>query len=194
MVVSFCIHTNNSSCCLAFLPEIAIVSFLVCSHSNRYITVSSCFNLHFSNDKLCWASFHMLPCHLCIFFGEACSDLFPIFKLVCLFSCSVLESSLYMLNTSSGLCFANIFSQSVVCLLTPLHEKFFNLNKVQRTNFFFYGSLFSMEIPVLWLPDAQSWHIGKDPDAGKDWGQEEKVTTEDEMVGWHHWLNGHGFG
>ena len=61
-----------------------------------------------------------------------------------------------MLNTSSGLCFANIFSQSVVCLLSPLHENFFNLNKVQLTNFFFYGSLFSMEIPVVWLPDAQS--------------------------------------
>ena len=39
-----------------------------------------------------------------------------------------------------------------------------------------------------------SWLIGKDPDAGKGWGQEEKGTTEDEMVGWHHWLDGHGFG
>ena len=43
-------------------------------------------------------------------------------------------------------------------------------------------------------PDVESWLIWKDPDAGKDWGQEEKGTTEDEMVGWHHWLNGHGFG
>ena len=50
------------------------------------------------------------------------------------------------------------------------------------------------ETPVLWAPDAKSWLIGKDPDAGKDWGQEEKGTTEDEMVGWHHQLNGHGFG
>ena len=50
------------------------------------------------------------------------------------------------------------------------------------------------ETPVLWPPDAKSWLIGKDPDAGKDWGQEEKGTTEDEMVGWHHRLNGHGFG
>ena len=40
----------------------------------------------------------------------------------------------------------------------------------------------------------KSWFIGKDPDARRDWGQEEKGTTEDEMVGWHHWLNGHGFG
>ena len=46
----------------------------------------------------------------------------------------------------------------------------------------------------LWPPDAKSWLIWKDPDAGKDWGQEEKGTTEDETVGWHHRLNGHGFG
>ena len=50
------------------------------------------------------------------------------------------------------------------------------------------------ETPILWLPDAKSWLIGKDPDAGKDWGQEEKRMTEGEMAGWHHWLNGHGFG
>ena len=50
------------------------------------------------------------------------------------------------------------------------------------------------ETPILWPPDAKSWLIGKDPDAGKDWGQEKKGTTEDEMVGWHHWLNGHEFG
>ena len=47
------------------------------------------------------------------------------------------------------------------------------------------------ETPVLWPPDAKSWLIWKDPDIGKDWGQEEKGTTEDEMVGWHHRLNGH---
>ena len=47
------------------------------------------------------------------------------------------------------------------------------------------------ETPILWPPDAKNWLTGKDPDAGKDWGQEEKGMTEDEMVGWHHWLNGH---
>ena len=50
------------------------------------------------------------------------------------------------------------------------------------------------ETPTLWPPDAKSWLIWKDPDAGKDWGQEEKGTTEDEVVGWHHRLNGCGFG
>ena len=49
------------------------------------------------------------------------------------------------------------------------------------------------ETPILWPPDAKSWLIGKEPDAGKDWGQEEKGTTEDERVGWHHQLNWHGF-
>ena len=50
------------------------------------------------------------------------------------------------------------------------------------------------ETPILWPPDAKSWLIWKDPDVGKDWGQEEKGTREDEIVGWHHGLNGHGFG
>ena len=46
------------------------------------------------------------------------------------------------------------------------------------------------ETPVLWPPHAKSWLIGKDSDTGRDWGQEEKGMTEDEMVGWHHWLDG----
>ena len=49
------------------------------------------------------------------------------------------------------------------------------------------------ETPILWPPDAKNWLLGKDPDAGKDWRQEERGTTEDEMVGWHHRLNGHEF-
>ena len=49
------------------------------------------------------------------------------------------------------------------------------------------------ETPILWPPDVKSWLIGKDPDAGKDWRWEEKGTAEDEIVGCHHWLNGHEF-
>ena len=49
------------------------------------------------------------------------------------------------------------------------------------------------EAPVLWPPGVKSWLIGKEPDDGKDWGQEEKGVTEDEMVGWHHGLNEHEF-
>ena len=47
------------------------------------------------------------------------------------------------------------------------------------------------ETPILWPPYAKNWLTGKDPDAAKDWRQEGKGTTEDEMVGWHHWLDGH---
>ena len=50
-----------------------------------------------------------------------------------------------------------------------------------------------VETLVLWPPDAKNWLIGKDPDAGKNWRQEEKGTREDEMFGWHHWLDGHEF-
>ena len=49
------------------------------------------------------------------------------------------------------------------------------------------------ETPILWPAHAKSWLIGKDPDAGRDWGQEEKGTTEDEIAGWHHRLDGHEF-
>ena len=50
------------------------------------------------------------------------------------------------------------------------------------------------ETPILWPPDVKSWLIWKDPDTGKDWEQEEKGATEDEMVGWHHRIDGHEFG
>ena len=49
------------------------------------------------------------------------------------------------------------------------------------------------ETPIFWLPDAKNWLIWKNPDAGKNWRREEKGVTELEMVGWHHWLNGHEF-
>ena len=53
--------------------------------------------------------------------------------------------------------------------------------------------LCNYEPPIFWPPDMKNWVIGKDPDAGKDWRWEEKGKTEDEMVGWHHWLHGHEF-
>ena len=55
------------------------------------------------------------------------------------------------------------------------------------------GTNAEAEIPILWPPDAKNWLIWKDPNAGKDWRQEEKGKTDDEMAGWHHWLNGHDF-
>ena len=63
--------------------------------------------------------------------------------------------------------------------------------KVNQTSIFIGRTDAKAEAPILWPSDAKSWLIGKDPDVGKDWRQEEKGTTNDEMVGWHHRLNGH---
>ena len=72
--------------------------------------------------------------------------------------------------------------------IQPIHPK-------GNWSWMFIGRTYvEAETPILWPPDMKSWLIGKDPVAGKDWGQEEKGTTEDEMVGWHHWLKRHGFG
>ena len=68
--------------------------------------------------------------------------------------------------------------------IQPVHPK------GDRSRVFFGRTDVEAETPVLWPSHAKSWLIGKDPDAGKDWGQEEKGTREDEMAGWHHWLDG----
>ena len=76
---------------------------------------------------------------------------------------------------------------------SPLDSKEIKaVNSKENQSWTFIGRT-DAEPPILWPPDAKSQLIGKDPDAGKDWRQEEKGTTEDEMVGWHHWLNGHEF-
>ena len=64
------------------------------------------------------------------------------------------------------------------------------LKEISQPWVFFGRNDAEAETPVLWPPHAKSWLIGKDSDAGRDWGQEEKGTTEDEMAGWHHWLDG----
>ena len=56
------------------------------------------------------------------------------------------------------------------------------------------GVMLKLKTPILWPPHAKNWPSGKDSDAGRDWGQEEKGMTEDEMAGWHHQLDGHEFG
>ena len=72
--------------------------------------------------------------------------------------------------------------------IQPVHPKGYQ-------SWVFIGeTVVEVETPILWPPDVESWLIWKDPDAGKDWRQEEKGMTEDEMVGWHHRHNGHGFG
>ena len=72
----------------------------------------------------------------------------------------------------------------------PTSPFFFILMKIHQSWVFFGRNDAKAETPVLWPPYAKSWLIGKDSDAGRDWGQEEKGMTEDEMAGWHHWLNG----
>ena len=71
--------------------------------------------------------------------------------------------------------------------IQPVHSK------GDQSWVFFGRTDVEAETPIFWPPDVKSWLFWKDPDAGKDWGQE-KGTTEDEMVGWHHRLNGHEFG
>ena len=71
--------------------------------------------------------------------------------------------------------------------IQPVHSK------GDQSWVFFGRTDVEAETPVLWPPDAKSWLIRKDSDAGRDWGQEEKGTTEDEMAGWLHWLDGHEF-
>ena len=66
--------------------------------------------------------------------------------------------------------------------------------KEHQSRVFIGGTDVEAETPIFWPPDAKSWLIWKDPDAGKDCGQEEKGMTEDEMAGRHHRLNGHEFG
>ena len=68
--------------------------------------------------------------------------------------------------------------------IQPVHSK------GDQSWVFFERNDAKAETPVLWPPHVKSWLIGKDSDSGKDWGQEEKGTTEDEMAGWHHWLDG----
>ena len=70
--------------------------------------------------------------------------------------------------------------------IPPTHPK-------GNQSWIFIGRTDEAEAPILWPPDAKNWLIGKEPDAGKDWRQEEKGMTEDEVVGWHHRLDGHEF-
>ena len=80
-------------------------------------------------------------------------------------------------------------------LKSPLYCKEIQpVNPEGNQPYIFIGrSVAEAEVPIRWPPDIKSRFFGKDPDAGKDWGQEEKGTTEDEMVWWHQWLDGHEF-
>ena len=80
-------------------------------------------------------------------------------------------------------------------LESPLDSKEIQLVQTKGNQSWIFSGKTDVEAEtlILWAHDGKIWLTGKDPDAGKDWRQEEKGTTEDEMVGWHHWLNGHEF-
>ena len=72
------------------------------------------------------------------------------------------------------------------------HKEIKPVNPKGNQSWIFTGEMGAKaEAPILWPPNEKNWLIGKDPDAGKEWRQEEKGATEDEMVGWYHWLDGH---
>ena len=84
--------------------------------------------------------------------------------------------------------------------LEKTHESPFNCKEIKpahpkgNQSWIFIGRTDAeAETPIIWPPDMKNWLTGKDPDAGKDWRQKEKGMTEDEMIGWHHWLDGHEF-
>ena len=85
-------------------------------------------------------------------------------------------------------CWRRLFESPLDCKeIQPVHSK------GNQSWVFFGRNDAKAEIPILWPPHAKSWLIGKDSDAGRDWGQEEKGMTEDEMGGWHHRLDGREF-
>ena len=75
---------------------------------------------------------------------------------------------------------------------SPLDCKIKPVNPKGNQPWIFIGRT-DAEASIFWPPNVKNWLTGKDPDIGKNWGQEEKGMTEDEMVGWHHWLNGHEY-
>ena len=102
-------------------------------------------------------------------------------------------TSIVFKHMNTSIVFQHVLEKTLESLLDckeiqPVHPK-------EDQSWVFIGRTdVETEIPVLWPPDAKSWLIWKDPDAGKDWGPGEKGTTEDEMVGWHPRLNGYEFG
>ena len=109
----------------------------------------------------------------------------------------VLSSQSYGFSSSHewlwGLDYKEIWALKNWCFWTVFWWRLVECKEIQPVNPKENFPEYSLEGPILWPPDAKNWLIGKDPDAGKDWRQEEKGTKEDEMVGRHHQLDGHEF-
>ena len=111
---------------------------------------------------------------------------------ICLVKAMVFPVVMYGCESWKNWCFWIVLEKTLESLLDckeiqPVHPK-------RDQSWVFIGRTdVEAATPILWSPNVKSWLIWEDPDAGKDWGQEEKGMTEDEMVGWHHRLNGHEF-
>ena len=97
------------------------------------------------------------------------------------------------LNIQKNWCFWTVVLEKT--LESPLDcKEIQSVNPKGDQSWLFIGRIdVEAETPILWPPHAKSWIIGKDPDSGRDWGQEEKGMIEDEMAGWNHWLDGREF-
>jgi len=103
---------------------------------------------------------------------------------------------MWELDHKEGWALKNWYFRTVVLkktLESPLDSKEIKAVNPKGNQLWLFTGRTDAEAPILWSPDVKGQLIGKDPDAEKDWGQEEKGITEDEMVGWHHWFNGHEF-
>ena len=108
------------------------------------------------------------------------------------------SSHVWMWDSEEGWAPKNCYFQTAVLektLESPLDYKEIKpVNPKGNQPWIFIGRTDAVaEAPALWPPDMKIWLIANDPEAGKNWGQEEKGMTEDEMVGWHHWLSGHEY-
>ena len=110
---------------------------------------------------------------------------FPVFMYGCE-SWTAKKAEHWRIDVFELWCWRRLLRVSLDCKeIQPFHSK------GDQSWVFFEKNDANSETPILWPPHAKSWFIGKDYDAGRDWRQEEKGTTEDEMAGWHHWLDGH---
>ena len=111
-----------------------------------------------------------------------------VFAVVIIYGCELDHEESW---TQKSWCFGAVVLTKT--LESPLDFKEIQpVNPKRNQSWIFIGRI-DAEVPILWPPDAKNWLIWKDPDARKDWRREEKGTTEDEMVGWPHQLNGHEF-
>ena len=158
-----------------------------------------------------WLStFFFFICELCYYikissiflFRCICSkDILPALMVVaCARYSGITDSISLLLELGSLACFLLASCALVNCLLEKTLECLLDCKEIQPVHpkgdqsWVFIGRTDTeAETPILWLLDAKNWLLGKDPDAGKDWRQEEKGMTEDEIVGWHHWVSGQEF-